>query len=404
MNRSLARCHPAAALAATALLLLATSLRGAEPSPDAVRFFESRIRPLLVEKCFKCHADKKQRGGLRIDCAALLTGGDQGPSFVAGNPEASLLIKAVRHEDELKMPPTKKLAKEQIADLTKWVRMGAPWPGSEAAIPAPVKRAFQISERDRAHWAFQPIKRPSIPTVKNQRWVHNPIDAFMLARLESKGSPPNPPATKRELIRRVFYDLTGLPPTPREVEAFVADVSPDAYEKLIDRLLASPHYGEKWGRHWLDLVRLRRDEQLRARRPQAATPGAIAITSSARSTTTSRTITSSASNSPATNCRTAAPMAIIATGYYRLGIWDDEPTDREQARYDGLDDIVATTGQVFLGLTVDLPAATITRSIRSRRRTTIACCRSSTTSTTIATADPPTKRRRSSRFRSAGAD
>jgi hypothetical protein len=353
MNRILTRCHLTAVLAATALLLPATSLYGAEPSPEAVRFFESRIRPVLVDNCFKCHADKKQRGGLRIDSrAALLTGGDQGPALVPGKPDESLLLKAIRHEDELKMPPTKKLAKEQIADLTQWVRMGAPWPSSDAPAPAPGKREFQISERDRAHWAFQPIKRPTLPIVKNQQWVRNPIDAFILAKLESRRFAPNPPAAKRELFRRVFYDVTGLPPALREVEQFVADASPDAYEKLVDRLLASPRYGEKWGRHWLDLVRFAETNSYErdGRKPNAWRYRDYVIRAFNDDKPYDRFLREQLAGDEMPD---AGADGIIATGYYRLGIWDDEPTDHEQARYDGLDDIVATTGQVFLGLTVD---------------------------------------------------
>ncbi|HTU20826.1 MAG TPA: PSD1 and planctomycete cytochrome C domain-containing protein [Gemmataceae bacterium] len=353
MNRSLARCRLSFAIAAAALLLLATSLPGAEPSSEAVRFFELRIRPLLVDNCFKCHADKKQRGSLRVDSrAALLTGGDQGPAFVPGKPEESLLIKAVRHDDELKMPPTKKLAKEQIADLTRWIRMGAPWPGPDSPAPVLGKREFHIRERDRAHWAFQPIKRPLLPTVKNRRWVRNPIDAFILARLESRGFFPNPPATKRELIRRVCYDLTGLPPTPREVERFVADTSPEAYEKLIDRLLASPRYGEKWGRNWLDLVRFAETNSYErdGRKPNAWRYRDYVVRAFNDDKAYDRFLREQLAGDEMPD---GGADGIIATGYYRLGIWDDEPTDREQARYDGLDDIVATTGQVFLGLTVD---------------------------------------------------
>jgi hypothetical protein len=353
MNRNLPSFHPAAALATTALLLLATALRGAEPSPEGVRFFESRIRPLLVDNCFKCHADKKQRGNLRVDSrAALLAGGDQGAALVPGKPEESLLLKAVRHEDELKMPPTKKLAKEQIADLTQWVRMGAPWPGSESAIPNFRKREFQISERDRAHWAFQPIKRPPVPAAKNQQWVRNPIDAFILAKLEARGFAPNPPAMERELIRRVYYDLTGLPPAPSEVERFIADASPHAYEDLIERLLASPRYGEKWGRHWLDLVRFAETNSYErdGRKPNAWRYRDYVIRAFNDDKPYDRFIREQLAGDELADGGTDG---IIATGYYRLGIWDDEPTDREQSRYDGLDDIVATTGQVFLGLTVD---------------------------------------------------
>jgi len=333
--------------------LLAVALRGAEPSAEALRFFETRVRPVLVDHCFKCHAEKKQRGGLRVDSrAALMAGGDQGAALVPGEPGNSLLVKAIRHEDELKMPPSKKLPKEQIADLTRWVQMGAPWPASDESSPAPSKRAFQISARDRAHWAFQPVKRPTPPIVKDRAWVRNPIDAFILAKLEAKGFRPNPPATKRELIRRVSYDLTGLPPTPRAVEEFVADPSPRAYENLIDRLLASPRYGEKWGRHWLDLVRFAETNSYErdGRKPNAWRYRDYVIRAFNDDKPYDRFLREQLAGDEMPD---GGADGIIATGYYRLGIWDDEPTDHEQARYDGLDDIVATTGQVFLGLTVD---------------------------------------------------
>jgi hypothetical protein len=340
-----------------AVILSAASAHSAQsdpkPATEEVRFFELRIRPLLADNCFKCHGDKKQRGGLRLDSrAALMTGGDQGIALVPGKPDESLLIKAVRQDDELKMPPSKKLTKDQITDLTRWVRMGAPWPGSDAVASAPGKRDLQISERDRAHWAFQPIKRPAIRDIKNRQWVVNPIDAFILARLESKQLAPNPPATKRELIRRLYYDLTGLPPRPREVEQFVADASPDAYEKLIDRLLASPRYGEKWSRHWLDLVRFAETNSYErdGRKPNAWRYRDYVIRAFNDDKPYDRFVREQLAGDEMPD---AGSDGIIATGYYRLGIWDDEPTDREQARYDGLDDIVATTGQVFLGLTVD---------------------------------------------------
>jgi mono/diheme cytochrome c family protein len=336
--------------------LLAVSAHAAEPatqpSAEAVRFFEARVRPVLVDNCFKCHGDKKQRGGLRLDSrAALMEGGDQGAALVPGKADESLLIKAIRHEDELKMPPTKKLTKEQIADLTQWVKMGAPWPGGDKQVAA-AKREFQISERDRAHWAFQPVKRPAIPAVNNRAWVNNPIDAFILAKLEAKGFQPNPPASKRELIRRLYYDLTGLPPTPREVEEFVADPSPRAYEARVDRLLASPRYGEKWGRHWLDLVRFAETNSYErdGRKPNAWRYRDYVIRAFNEDKPYDRFLREQLAGDELAD---GGADGLIATGYYRLGIWDDEPTDREQSRYDGLDDIVATTGQVFLGLTVD---------------------------------------------------
>jgi hypothetical protein len=351
-----ATCRLRIVIALAAFPFMACDIRSAEPaaqaSTEALRFFESRIRPLLIENCYKCHADKKQRGSLRVDSrAALLSGGDQGAAFKPGKPDESLLIKAVRHEDELKMPPNKKLTKEQIADLTEWVRQGAPWPGGEA-VATPLKREFQIGEKDRAHWAFQAVKHPSIPAVKDRLWVKNPIDAFILAKLEAKGFAPNPPADKRELIRRLYYDLLGLPPTPRAVEQFVADASPNAYEKQIDRLLASPRYGEKWGRHWLDLVRFAETNSYErdGAKPNAWRYRDYVIRAFNDDKPYDRFLREQLAGDEMAD---GGPDGIIATGYYRLGIWDDEPSDREQSRYDGLDDIVATTGQVFLGLTVD---------------------------------------------------
>ncbi len=356
MNRMLSRRYANGSLSFFGLLagtlFLALPVRAAEPAAEAVRFFESRVRPLLIEHCFKCHADKKQRGGLRLDSrAALLAGGDRGTALVPGKPEESLLIQAVRHEDELKMPPSKKLSREQIADLTQWVRMGAPWPGP-AVTPAPGKSVFQITARDRAHWAFQPVHRPPIPAIKDRQWAGNPIDVFIRAKLEAKDISPNPPATKRELIRRLYYDLTGLPPTPREVEQFVFDASPDAYEKLIDRLLASPRYGEKWGRHWLDLVRFAETNSYErdGHKPNAWRYRDYVIRSFNDDKPYDRFIREQLAGDEMPD---GGADGIIATGYYRLGIWDDEPTDPLQSRYDGLDDIVATTGQVFLGLTFD---------------------------------------------------
>jgi hypothetical protein len=328
---------------------------GAQPPapPKETEFFESKVRPVLADQCFRCHGGEKQKGGLRVDSrAAILKGGDLGPVIVPGQPEKSLLVQAVAHQGDLKMPPSRKLSAQQIADLTSWVKLGAPWPETTPGAVAVRSGGFQITDKDRAHWAFQPIIRPAVPAVHDHTWVANPVDTFILAGLEAKGLRPNPPASRRELIRRVYYDLTGLPPTPSEVEAFVADPSPGAYEALIDRLLASAHYGEKWGRHWLDLVRFaetnsyERDDP----KPRAWRYRDYVIRAYNDDKPYDRFLREQLAGDELPE-RDAD--AVIATGYYRLGIWDDEPTDREQARYDGLDDIVATTGQVFLGLTVD---------------------------------------------------
>jgi len=228
----------------------------ASPTGDQIEFFEGKIRPVLVDHCYSCHSDKaeKVKGGLKLDTAeATLKGGTSGQVIVPGDPDASLLIKAVRYGDEdLQMPPKdKKLPVEQIADLEAWVNMGAPDPRISSGVP----QLTEIAEARARHWAFQPVKKPALPKVKQGRWVQTPVDTFVLARLEQKNLSPTRPADRRTLIRRVSYDLIGLPPTPEEVEAFVNDKKPDAYARLVDRLLASPHYGERWGRHWLDVAR-----------------------------------------------------------------------------------------------------------------------------------------------------
>ncbi len=227
----------------------------AELTPENLAFFEKRIRPLLVKHCYECHASdsKEVQGELLVDSrAALRKGGSSGPAIVPGDLEQSLLIKAVRFKDDLQMPPEKKLSAEEIADLEKWVQLGAPDPRTKATKF--VKRKIDLTEAKK-FWSFQPIQNPPLPAVKNSAWPRNDIDRFILATLESKNLLPNESADKRTLIRRTTFDLTGLPPKPEEVAAFIADDSPQAFEKVIDRLLASRQYGERWGRHWMDLVR-----------------------------------------------------------------------------------------------------------------------------------------------------
>jgi len=240
-------------------LLVAALVRGAvaaEPTAEQIEFFENKIRPVLVEHCYACHSDKaeKVKGGLRLDTReGLLKGGTSGPVIVPGDVEASSLIKAVRYTDpELQMPPKdKKLSAEQIATLEAWVKMGAPDPRT-ATGP---RSLTDIAEARARHWAFQPVTNPVPPKVRKPRWVQTPVDAFVLAKLEQQKLKSAPPADRRTLIRRISYDLIGLPPTPGEVEAFIKDKRPDAYAQLVERLLASPHYGERWGRYWLDVAR-----------------------------------------------------------------------------------------------------------------------------------------------------
>ena len=236
-----------------ALLVLGTTpIRAGEPTPEAAAFFENRVRPLLAQECFKCHGPKKQQGSLRLDSrAALLQGGDGGPAVVPGSPATSRLIQAVSQTGDLKMPPKKKLTSAQVAVLARWIQMGAPWPGARAAPT----RGGTITAAERTFWSFQPVANPAPPAVKDEAWPLSAVDRFLLARLEATGLKPAGMADKRTLLRRATFDLIGLPPTPAEVHAFLADDSPAAFARVVERLLASPHYGERWGRHWLDVVR-----------------------------------------------------------------------------------------------------------------------------------------------------
>jgi hypothetical protein len=249
--------------------------KGAEAGkadPAAVEFFEKDVRPILATRCQGCHGPGKQKGGLRLDArASILTGGTSGPAVVPGDAKESLLVDAINYGETYQMPPKSKLPDGEIATLTRWVQMGAPW-GFESGFVATGKAVartpdsghlksngtdWQSAFRARSqYWSFQPIRRVT-PTASTGPigWARNAIDRFILAGLAEHGLGPAPEASRRTLIRRVSYDLTGLPPTPDEIAAFLADASPDAYERLVDRLLASPRYGERWARHWLDLVR-----------------------------------------------------------------------------------------------------------------------------------------------------
>jgi Protein of unknown function (DUF1549)/Planctomycete cytochrome C len=226
-------------------------------TPEQVEFFEKKIRPIFVERCYKCHSahSDKVKGGLLLDTRdGLLKGGESGPAIVPGDPEKSLLIRAIRQTDELRMPVKEKLPDEQIADFVSWIKMGAPDPRIASSVPAATRAAVPSLAEARKFWAFQPA-RETMPPIVRTAWGRTPIDNFILARLEEKKMSPAPEADRRTLLRRVTVDLTGLPPAPEEIEAFLKDESPDAYEKVVDRLLASPRYGERWGRHWLDVAR-----------------------------------------------------------------------------------------------------------------------------------------------------
>jgi hypothetical protein len=253
----------AASLALASVLVLAASAPAATtPTPTSAQldFFESKIRPVLAEHCYKCHSAgaEKIKGGLTLDTRdGVARGGDSGPALVPGKPADSLLIKAVRYDDtDLQMPPgDKKLPDQAIRDLEQWVAMGAPDPRTEAASARQVQTADL--ENARRHWAYKPVERPPVPSLDGAAatWAQNDVDRFIAAAMAPKGLSPSKPADKTTLLRRATFDLHGLPPTVEEVKAFVHDLAPDAWSKVIDRLLASPRYGERWGRHWLDLAK-----------------------------------------------------------------------------------------------------------------------------------------------------
>ncbi|NRA95884.1 MAG: DUF1549 domain-containing protein, partial [Planctomycetes bacterium] len=243
--------------AALSLFLLAP-LVPAQPTSADIAWFEKNVRPLIAENCFGCHGPKRQRADLRLDhISSILKGGANGAEIVKGDPDASRLVKAIRYDDvHLRMPPTGRLPAAAVETLEEWVRRGAPWPDE----PAPKagtsdKPAFDLAQRRAGHWCWSELTKPATPNVVDKAWVRQPLDAFILARLEANGIRPAPPADRRILIRRLSLALRGLPPSPEEVEAFVNDARTNAYDEVVDRYLASPRFGERWGRHWLDLVR-----------------------------------------------------------------------------------------------------------------------------------------------------
>lgn len=334
-------------------------------SANDATFFETKIQPILSQKCYSCHSHTADRvkAGLMLDSrSGLLQGGNSGPAVVPGNPDDSLLIQAIRytHED-LRMPPQKqggRLSDAQIADFTEWVRRGAPDTRQSPALAG----GNAYGGVGKQHWAFQPLKKPAVPNLPEHAWVQSPVDAFILARLQAAGLTPNGPADKRTLIRRVTFDLIGLPPTEAEIEAFLNDSSPEAFAKVVDRLLASPRYGEKWARYWMDLARYsdtkgdapRRDD---LRFPYAWTYRDYLISSFNADKPYGQFIREQlaadlllkADVDKAKAAKTPAPTdqsTLAAMGFLTLG------NQHDGRRNDIIDDRIDVTTKAFLGLTV----------------------------------------------------
>ena len=323
---------------------------------EAYTFFETKVLPILEDNCFECHGDDPETLGGDLALTSrkmILRGGDSGAAVNAESPEQSLLLNAINYQSTYEMPPDGQLPKEDIKTLTTWIMIGMPWkPGTEVEIERSESHVPQVTAETKRFWSFRPVAAVDPPEVKRSDWVRHPIDAFLLAKLEENGLQPAADASRRELIRRAYYDLTGLPPTSAEVARFVEDPSDDAYEKLIDRLLESPHYGEKWGRHWLDLVRYAESNSFErdGTKPFVWRYRDYVIRAFNSDKPYDRFLLEQLAGD---ELDAVTPESIVATGYYRLGAWDDEPADPKQAQFDDLDDILATTSQTMLGLTVN---------------------------------------------------
>jgi len=323
-------------------------------SSKQIIFFEQQVRPILRAKCYECHAGDDIKGDLNLASrAGVLAGGESGDIVELGSPDESPLIDAINYET-VEMPPEGQLSAKEIAVLTRWVKQGLPWtPGAAEDTPLPKKSAAPVvNDESRSFWSFQKVMRPEIPEHSDTDWGSSPIDSFVLARLKKAGLTPAKSADKVSLIRRAYYDLTGLPPLQQEVATFLADKSPKAFERVVDHLLASPHYGERWGRHWLDLVRYAETNSYErdSAKPFVWRYRDYVIDSFNNDKPYDRFVMEQLAGDELAN---GGNEGLIGTGFYRLGIWDDEPSDREQAFYDDLDGILTTTGQVFLGLTVN---------------------------------------------------
>jgi cytochrome c553 len=317
-----------------------------QQAAEATVDFAQHVKPILEERCFSCHGAEKQKNGLRLDVRDdALRGGDSGAPITPGDADNSLLVKLISGLDDTRvMPPQgERLAPEQIAVIKAWIQQGAAWPEEHSAAP-------QVVQSD--HWAFKSPVRPEIPSVKQAAWVRNPIDAFVLAKLESTGIQPSPEADRVMLIRRLHFDLTGIPPTADEVDAFVNDPSPYAYESLVNRLLASPHFGERWARYWLDLARYADSDgyEKDLPRPYAYRYRDWLIDSLNRDMPYDQFVIEQLAGDLIPNATTDSR---IATGFHRNTLTNREGgIDPEEDRVKQAVDRTNTVSTVFLGLTM----------------------------------------------------
>ncbi|MFM1802461.1 MAG: hypothetical protein RJA81_1813, partial [Planctomycetota bacterium] len=319
---------------------------------EKIKQFRTSVLPILKSKCLKCHGlGDKVKGGLKLTSKqTILEGGDSGPAIDVDDLAGSVFLQAI-HYDGLEMPPSGKLPDKEIRILENWVNQGAVWP---QGLDLTQVKLGEITEEDRAYWAYQPRQNVQTPKVENSQWVKSPIDGFILKGLEDAKLAPAPEADRLTLLRRLSYDLTGLPPTPEEIDSFLADSSPNAYEKRVDQLLASSAYGERWARHWLDVVRFAETNgyERDGIKPYAWRYRDYVIRSLNEDKPYDQFVREQIAGDELAHDNWSADK-LIAAGYYRLGLWDDEPADPLQARYDELDDIVATTAQTFLGITMN---------------------------------------------------
>ena len=345
-------------------ILLSTSLADVTYSAVILQddsgeaFFSEQVKPLLEKHCFECHRNDTDNFGGELAMASrasMIAGGESGSVLDEASPENSLLLRVLSYEDDsYQMPPNGKLGEEEIAVFRKWVELSLPWdPADEIELERERKAGPpQVNEETKRWWSFQKPRRPEVPKPENADWAENEIDAFIFAKLQNAKLKPTKPATKQELVRRATYDLLGLPPTPQQVDAFVKDQSPEAWENLINELLESPHYGEKWGRHWLDLVgygesnSFERDDT----KPFIWGYRDYVIRSFNDDKPYDQFLTEQLAGDELEN---VSIDTMSATGFYRLGAWDDEPADRKLAKYDELSQIVTIVGQSMMGLTVD---------------------------------------------------